>query len=114
MKRVSILTCVLCALLGCATSTYMPDPSGQMFPPYRGEITVLTEMPVSGYIRVGVASGEGGLIHSDLDLIAAIKRRARAAGVDTIVLIGDSKVDLNEAWAGQAVKTRYAVLLRKR
>lgn len=110
--RNAIFALVL-ALVGCATSRYIPDPSGRAFLPYEGEITVLTEMPTSGYLRVGTATAEGGLIHGDQAMVEALKRQARKVGADTIVLVGKAQFHGDRVLAMQPVKTQQAIFMRR-
>ncbi len=113
MRIGKAMPALVLALAGCATSRYMPDPSGRVFSPYEGEIAVLTEMPESGYARVGTATAEGGLIHGEQAMVEALKRRARKVGADTIVLVGEAQLHGDRVLALEPVKTRQAIFLRR-
>ena len=108
--NVIVLIVVVFALSGCvASSTYVPDSSGRMFSPYDGEIKVLTVMPQSGYVNVGVVTAGGGIFFSEEIMLEGLKRRARQVGADTIVVLGESQIFVDSV----APKTLQAILLRR-
>ena len=111
--RNAMLASVLAFLGGCATARYMPDPSGRVFPPYEGEITVLNEMPLRGYTRVGTAIAEGGLAHGRTAMVDALKRRAKKVGADTVIIVGEPQLHGDRVLALEPVKNLPAIFLRR-
>jgi hypothetical protein len=88
MKRLGILlvfSLMVLYLVGCATSKF--TQTGEIYPPYKGVVKVLTEPPKNKkYTEVGWVASSGGMIHEWTDLIEAMQMKAASKGANAIIL----------------------------
>jgi hypothetical protein len=97
--RVGRLATLLLVLLigatgGCTSpATFQPASGGEDFPPYKGEVRVLENLPPSGqYKRVGVVMVEGVLLSKESDMVETLKKEAAAKGANAVVMQSPVKV----------------------
>jgi type IV pilus biogenesis protein CpaD/CtpE len=89
-----LLVVIMAALSGCTSPARFTPASGSGdFPPYKGEVRVLENLPPSGqYKRVGVIIIEGVLLTKEASMVTAIKKQAAANGADAVVMQSKIKV----------------------
>ncbi|MCF8054432.1 MAG: hypothetical protein K9K75_04345 [Deltaproteobacteria bacterium] len=88
MKKIGLIYLIaitIMILVGCATSKFIQ--TGELYPPYKGLVKVLTEVPKDKqYVEVGWVASSGGTVHEWTDLIDALQKKAASKGANAIIL----------------------------
>ena len=117
MPRCLIRTLALAGALlaGCSTAEFNRNASAPDYPPYDGEVAVLTELPPAGqFERLGVGVATGGDAGTRSALLRSLKKKAAAGGANAIMLQRDEVKELGTQGVGTQTKlAAWALRVRR-
>ncbi len=102
-------------LAGCSTAEFNRNASAPDYPPYDGEVAVLTELPPAGqFERLGVVVATGGDAGTRNALLRSLKKKAAAGGANAIMLQRDEVKELGTQGVGTQTKlAAWALRVRR-
>ena len=102
-------------LAACTSAEFNRNASAPSYPPYKGEVAVLTELPPADqFERLGVVVATGGDAGTESSLLRALKKRAAASGANAIMLQHDKVRELGTRGVGTQTKlAAWALRVRR-
>ena len=102
-------------LAGCTSAEFNRNASAPAYPPYEGEVAVLTELPPAGqFERLGVVVATGGDAGTRKALLRSLKRKAAASGANAIMLQRDELREVRTTGVGTQTKlAAWALRVRR-
>jgi hypothetical protein len=88
LLRLGALTVVLCGLLGCVKTAYLPTDERARYAPSE-QVEVLWEAPTRPYTIIGRASATSGA--GEEKIFRKLKQRAAAKGAHAIIIGGSTQ-----------------------
>jgi hypothetical protein len=93
---------------------FTPASGSEKFPPYKGDVRVLENLPSSDqFRRVGVVVAEGVQLTSDADMVAAVKKEAAANGADAVVMQAPIKETTDSGGGVHRTLAAWAIRLNR-
>jgi hypothetical protein len=117
---ISMLLAATTGIPGCARMVELPpqatvsqvEPSGRAAKPPDCDLPILRHEPLADFRKVAIIEGEGSVYASEVDVLAAVRRKACETGADALVIV-TSRSQTSESLTGYYINA-IAIVYGKR